>query len=626
LDLESLLEKLSGYGAQKARLLHGDATHEATAAGGGLQTAFEQLGAGPLVGLLVAEPELTGIELEDNGVSLRIERDGVQASLKVSWASGEHYEEPLLMVADNTLMDDGSSVLFRPDPSSAILNPLSAIHDPLQAVYVVQDRNGPAYFGAGTFGGGAPLLAQIGPSEPLGPAWFRERLGTKANYIAGAMAGGIASPALVIAMGRAGYIGFFGSGGLPLPAVEAGIKEIKAALGDDVPAGFNLLHNPLEPSVEEATVDLFLENACKMVSASAFMGLTPAVVRYRYSGAHRDENGVIQCPNRLYAKVSRPEVAKHFLSPVPEKLCQEVLASGGLTPEEAEIAKVFPMADGITCEADSGGHTDHRPLLVILPVIKALRDSLAVTHRYSDLGMRVAIGAAGGLGCPASVAGAFEMGADYVLTGSVNQCSPEAGTSDLAKRLLLDAGLADVASGAAPDMFEIGAHVQVLSRGTMYAKRSERLYDLYKRYSAWEEIPEKDRQRVEKQMLCRPFDEVWADTKSYWSDRDAKQVERAEADGRHKMALVFRWYLGMSSRWARMGDESRKKDFQIWCGPAMGAFNDWVRGSSMEALEGRSVVRIADALLKGASAVHRARRLGSQGVALPHGAGSWQPA
>jgi PfaD family protein len=624
--VESLLERLSDYGAQKVRLVQGASIHEASATGGGLQAGFERLGAGPLVGLLVADPELTGIELEDNGVLLRVERNGGHVALKVIWNSGEQYEESLPMVADNTLLDDGSRPLFRPDPASEILNPLSAIHDPLQRVYVVEGTDGPAFFGAGQFGGGQPLLGQLEQSEPLGPAWFRERLGTKANYIAGAMAGGIGSPAVVIAMGRAGYIGFFGSGGLPVPDVESGIKEIKKALGDDVPAGFNLLHNPVEPAVEEATVDLFLENACRMISASAFMGLTPAVVRYRYTGITQDAEGAISCPNRLYAKVSRPEVAKHFLAPAPEKLLKEIVQSGGLSPEEAQLAATYPMADGITCEADSGGHTDGRPLAVILPVIKSLRDRLSVEHNYPRLGIQVAIGAAGGLGCPASIAAAFEMGADYVLTGSVNQCSPEAGTSDLAKKLLLDAGLADVANGAAPDMFEIGAHVQVLSRGTMYAKRSERLYDLYKRHASWEEVPEKDRQRVEKQMLCRPFEEVWAETESYWAERDPKQVERAKTDGRHKMALVFRWYLGMSSRWARMGEESRKKDFQIWCGPAMGAFNDWVSGTGMEALEGRSVVAIADALLKGASAMHRARRLASQGVALPAGAGSWKPA
>jgi trans-AT polyketide synthase/acyltransferase/oxidoreductase domain-containing protein len=33
------------------------------------------------------------------------------------------------------------------------------------------------------------------------------------------------------------------------------------------------------------------------------------------------------------------------------------------------------------------------------------------------------------------------------------------------------------------------------------------------------------------------------------------------------------------------GDETRRMDYQIWCGPAMGAFNDWVRGSFLEAAQ-----------------------------------------
>ena len=57
----------------------------------------------------------------------------------------------------------------------------------------------------------------------------------------------------------------------------------------------------------------------------------------------------------------------------------------------------------------------------------------------------------------------------------------EAGTSQLAKVMLAAAGMADCTTGPAPDMFELGAHVQVLGQGTMYAQRAGRLYDLYKR-------------------------------------------------------------------------------------------------------------------------------------------------
>ena len=185
------------------------------------------------------------------------------------------------------------------------------------------------------------------------------------------------------------------------------------------------------------------------------------------------------------------------------------------------------------------------------------------------------------------------MGAEFVLTGSVNQCTPEAGTSQVAKEMLLQAGMADCAEGPAPDMFELGAHVQVLSRGTMYAKRGQRLYEMYKQYGAWEEVPAVDRAKVEKQILQAPFEEIWKGTRDYWQGRDPAQVVRAESNGRHKMALVFRWYLGMTSRWARMGEPKRKLDYQIWCGPSMGAFNAWVAGTPMEPLSARKVADIA---------------------------------
>ena len=207
----------------------------------------------------------------------------------------------------------------------------------------------------------------------------------------------------------------------------------------------------------------------------------------------------------------------------------------------------------------------------------------------------------------------------------MNQAALEAGTSPLAKQLLADAGMADVSTGPAPDMFEIGAHVQVLSRGSMYAQRAGKLYDLYKTCGSLDNIPAKERARLEKQVFKRPLDEVWEGTREYWSQRDPEQVARAEADPRHKMALTFRWYLGMTSRWARTGEADRKRDFQIWCGPAMGGFNGWARGSTLEPVESRSVVQIADALMRGAAAHARVSHARMLGLALPPGMDAVRP-
>jgi PfaD family protein len=287
--------------------------------------------------------------------------------------------------------------------------------------------------------------------------------------------------------------------------------------------------------------------------------------------------------------------------------------SGALTSAEAMLAQKVPLAADVTVEADSGGHTDNRPLVAVLPLIQSLRDRLCAQHGYAE---PVRVGAAGGLGHPAAVAAAFAAGAAYVQTGSINQCAIEAGISDAAKRMLVDAGVADVAMAAAADMFELGVKVQVLSRGTLFAPRANRLYQIYVAYSGLDALPDAVRAEVEERILGAPIESVWRETAAYWGARRPSEIERAERDPKHRMALVFRWYLGKSSRWAIEGDMTRRADFQLWCGPAMGICNDWLRGSALDPLECRSAPQLALNLLEGAASVTRAQQLRSHGVAV----------
>jgi len=557
--------------------------------------------------------------------------------MRVAWADGPTYEDhidvsagPSDPVLSATSASPPTSVaaaasampLFTPVASSKVTDLSASLHDSTTPLYVGAD----GVYTQGNFGAGEPLVGLIPPVSvgELGASSFVEAHQVKAAYVSGAMAGGIGSADIVIAMGKAGYIGFYGAGGLPLEVVEKDVARIKEVLGDK-PAGFNLLHNPVEPKVEMGTVEMFLNHGCRFVSASAFMTLTPGIVRYRLHGIHKDSDGRIVCPNKVFAKVSRAEVAEPFMRPAPKGLVDQCVAEGWLTGEQAALAAQVPMAEDITAEADSGGHTDRRPLVVLLPTLQRLRDRVMQDEGYADRGIQIRIGAAGGIGDPESAYGALAMGADYILTGSINQSSIEAGTSPLAKEMISQAGMADVATGPAPDMFEIGAHVQVLSRGSMYAQRAGRLHDLYKRYPSMDDIPSKDREKIEKTIFKRTFTDVWEGTRAYWADRDPAEVERAEKDPRHKMALTFRWYLGMTSRWARIGETDRKRDFQIWCGPSMGSFNDWVSGSWLEPLASRSVVDIADAILRGAAALRRVEAARALGVAVPSSADHPEP-
>jgi len=151
----------------------------------------------------------------------------------------------------------------------------------------------------------------------------------------------------------------------------------------------------------------------------------------------------------------------------------------------------------------------------------------------------------------------------------------------------------------------------------MWAQRAQRLYEIYRSAEGLDTIPAAERERIESQIMRRPLAEVWAETAAFWAERDPRELERAQKDEKHRMALTFRWYLGMSSRWARNGDAERKRDYQIWCGPAMGLFNDWVRGTWLEPLPARGVVEVAHALLHGAAVLRRVDALRGAGMAVP---------
>jgi PfaD family protein len=451
------------------------------------------------------------------------------------------------------------------------------------------------------------------PLENLGDASFRADHGLRLAYVAGAMANGIGSAEIVEAMARAGLLSFFGSAGLTLPAVEAAIDRLTANL-DGMPFGFNLIHSPNESALEAAVVELYLKRGIRLVEASAYLDLTLPIVRFRVQGIRRDSAGRIITPNRVIAKVSRVEVASKFMAPPPLPILQELVSRAHITRDQAELASRIPMAQDVTAEADSGGHTDNRPSITLIPTMLALRDRMQDQYRYTQ---SLRVGAAGGISTPASAAAAFSMGAAYILTGSVNQSCREAGTSDVVRQMLAQAEQADTMMAPAADMFEMGVKVQVLKRGTMFPMRAAKLYELYRTVGSVEELPAGERSQLEKTIFRAPIEEIWVQTRDFFRQRDPSQIERAERDPKHKLALVFRWYLGQSSRWAKSGEASRKIDYQIWCGPAMGAFNEWAKGSFLERPENRRVTTVAMNILYGTAVMLRANHMRCQGVHLP---------
>ncbi len=440
-------------------------------------------------------------------------------------------------------------------------------------------------------------------------------------YMTGAMAGGIASEEMVIAVGKQKLLSSYGAGGLTPDRIETAINRIQEALPHG-PYAFNLIHSPNEPPIEHRAVELYLKYQVTTVEASAFLDLTPNIVYYRVAGLGLNANSQIEIKNKVIAKISRREVATKFLQPAPVRILKDLIQQGLVTELQANLASQVPMADDITVEADSGGHTDNRPLVCLLPSIISLRDEIQAQYQYEK---PIRIGVAGGIGTPESALAAFMMGAAYIVTGSINQSCIESGACDYTKKLLAQAEMADMMMAPAADMFEMGVKLQVLKRGTMFPMRAQKLYELYRTYDSIEDIPLAEREKLEKQIFRRKIAEVWEGTAAYLSQKNPEKLGKAVNNPKLKMALIFRWYLGLSSRWSSTGEKGREVDYQIWCGPAMGGFNDWVRGSYLAEPQNRHVVDVAHHIMLGTAFLYRIQNLKVQSLQIPNNYSQYRP-
>jgi trans-AT polyketide synthase/acyltransferase/oxidoreductase domain-containing protein len=99
---------------------------------------------------------------------------------------------------------------------------------------------GEAHVGRGPNGTGMPLVGLVAPANPsaLGDPAFLHCHGVSFPYFTGAMANGIASADIVIAMGRApppppppGMLGSYGAAGLSLERIERDVARIQAGTG-----------------------------------------------------------------------------------------------------------------------------------------------------------------------------------------------------------------------------------------------------------------------------------------------------------------------------------------------------------------------------------------------------------
>ena len=409
-------------------------------------------------------------------------------------------------------------------------------------------------------------------AESLGAAGFRERYGLRQAYLVGSMYGGVSGGAMVRSAAKAGLLAFLGTGGLSTGDIDAELRELAEDLGPGGAFGANLLYPHREPHRERELVDLLLRHDCGAVEVSGYPLLTEELVRLRLKGG------------RIIAKVSRTDVAAEFLAPPPTPLVRRLLECGAVTAQEASAAAARPMADDLCVEADGGWVTGAPDLLTLLPAVLRLRDAAELP------GHRVHVGCAGGIGTPEAVAAAFLTGTDFVLTGSVNQCSVEAATSDAVKDILQEVREHEVDSAPWGELFEAGVRARYLTRGIFFPARASRLHEVWRAHESFAELDDETRTQVLDRYL-----------------RGAV-TPASGADPKADLATLFREYFTRGFQLAVTGDERAKVDYLVHCGPSMGAFNQAVEGTGLGPWRARTVDAIAGTLMAGAAA-HVTKRL-----------------
>lgn len=428
-----------------------------------------------------------------------------------------------------------------------------------------------------------PVPAKESLAQRLGSAAFRKAYGLSYSYVVGTMGYGVSGEKVIHAASRAGLLSIAGTDGLKTDEIQALLRAIRSGdSGNSAAFAVHLSHDSSDAR-EAALIDLYLQEDARLLAVSGYSAVTRSLVRYRLKGLTRDASGRILEKNHLLSFVSRTDTAESFLSPPPERVVRSLLDQGEITEEEARLASSIPLCRDVCVEADGGGATNRTPLFTALPAIRAVAAHLTERFGYEEA---LRVGVSGGIGTGEAAAAAFLLGADFIVTGSVNQCAVESATSNAVKDLLCTLRVQDVAYVSAGDVFDPERAFQVVKKGSLFKARADRLLRLARR----ESLSLEDRHALE-QLAAACFGQ----------SLDAALASDGNTDSTDPAARLMARYLEQSLRWAIQGDLEHATNYQIPSGPAIGAFNEWVRGTELEDRSHRTIAAIAEKIMNGAA-------------------------
>lgn len=412
----------------------------------------------------------------------------------------------------------------------------------------------------------------------------------KYPYLVGGIERGITSKEMVVKCGKHNILSFLGTKRMNIEKIRESIVYIKKHLTNGEAFGVNITYDPLDTELASKVVDLCFEYDVKNIELCGYHYMPKYIIRYKFNNLKYKNNKVI-CNNKIFLKTDRLNDLEQLMEPASEEVLESLTKERLITDAEKRLLKNVSVIDALTISCESGGNMYKSNILNVLPTAINIRDSKVKEQGYDN---NIYIGVAGDIGTPESVAIMFLLGADYIVTDSINQCSIESSLSDLTKDLLQQAGIEDTIYVPDADNFEIGAKIPVLKRGVMFPSRANKLYDLYRYYNSYYQIDKKLREHIEKNYFRKTFDEYYEECKR---NEPIEKIDIIEKDEKKKMALVFKQYLIEAASYGQEGLEEEKMNFSIYCSPALGAFNKYCNGGEMENWRNRSITKIAEILM-----------------------------
>ncbi|WP_432090945.1 ACP S-malonyltransferase [Streptomyces sp. NRRL F-5630] len=409
--------------------------------------------------------------------------------------------------------------------------------------------------------------------ERLGAARFRERYATDSAWVVSGTGDGAAGDEVCRAARAAGLMAFTDpSPGAPDPA----------SLGEAARSGWG---SGLRPGPEADTrVTALLAHDVRHVEADHPHGPDAALVRFRFTGAHRGPAGTPVAVRHVLARVTGPGQAAAFLRPPAPSLLAGLVRTGALTEDEADAARELPVASDLAVQDPGGWHEDGADAYQLLPAVAALAARAPGTEP-------VHVGLCGVVGTPEQAATAFALGAAFLVSTSLTACAPEARLAPSLKDTLARAGEDDVTWAPTERHAALGVPGRVVRRGTLFPARSGLLHRLLCEHRYFADIPAPRRRHIEEHLLGGP----------------APPPPGSRADDRPLTADVFRWYVRETARRTPAGEPLRPVDHQLRCDPEAICFNRAAAGTALAAWTARTPGALAAHLLTHAAELLTAR-------------------